>query len=109
MGVTLYYGYYPKECNHKNILPYLNSDSDICEDINGKLGEEFYKLCNEYGNWNEKAQCWVFFDRAKLYEFCADQSVPATISDYVVDPYEYDWLDDEEEFKEDDIFIIWKR
>ena len=107
MGVTLYYGYYPKECNHKNVIPYL--DCEFCYDMNGKhLPEEFYSLCNEIGEWNQRGLCWVFSDRAKLYEFCADQSVPAEINDYVADPY--DICDDYETvYKDDDIFIIWKR
>lgn len=47
MGATYFYGYYPKECNNPNIIPFLNVNNDFFDNsINGKHQKKnFMKYC----------------------------------------------------------------
>lgn len=96
MGVTLYYDYYPKECHNDKILKYLKKDEG--GDCSGKRSENFYEQCNACADWNEYGQCWIFSDVYKLFQFAAEQDVPACMSYYIAQ-----W------FANDMVFIIWKR
>ena len=107
MSVDLHWEYYPKECNNKKILPFLNYD--ICARwMSGKsVPKGFYQACNDLGTWDENNSCWIFDDIEKLYEFAAKEEVPAVISDYIT---LCEYLQDAEiEHRADDIFVIWKR
>ena len=97
MGATLYYEYYPRKCNDKEILPFL----DVSEnEINGKyISYEFYITCRELANYDKDNGCYIFDDTTKLFDFASRKTVPSEISDYIAECYR------------DDIpmFIIWLR
>ena len=96
MGVTLYYGYYPKECNHPKVLPYLSREA--CDDCSGKLDISFYDMCRTFAEYHEDCACWVFSNVVELFYFASKEVVPACLTDYITKHYE-----------DDVIFIIWKR
>ena len=99
MGRTLYCAYYPKKCNDKEILPFLECyDSRLCE-LNGKhVPENFYKTCRELSEYDEDNDCYIFSDSAKLLEFAGRESTPSTLSDCICENYNDNY-----------IFIIWIR
>lgn len=96
MSVTLYYDYYPKECNNDKILERLKENEG--GDCSGKRSENFYEWCNACADWNTYGQCWIFSDANKLFQFAAEQDVPPFMADYITR-----W------FADDMVFIIWKR
>lgn len=101
MGVDIHFHYYPKECDNKKVLPFLDCDpGDLW--INGKLGRDFYDGLRTYGEHDEESGCYIFRDKIKLFEFASKSYTPVKISDYIADPYDYS-------LENDDIFIIWIR
>lgn len=99
MGVTLYYGYYPKKCNDKDILPFLREDISNYE-LNGKhMPDGFYDTCRELAKRDKEADCYIFDDAIKLFDFASRENVPSDISDYIAEAYSDDIP----------IFIIWVR
>lgn len=98
MGVTLYYDYYPKECNNDKILGYLRIGDGEGGECSGKRNENFYEKCYVCADWNTYGQCWIFSDACKLFQFASEQDVPVFMSNYITEFYE-----------DDMIFIIWKR
>lgn len=104
MGVTLYYGYYPKECNNQKVLPFLTINDEY--NINGShMSPDFYEALRQYSEWNEDCMCWIFDDNVKLFEFA--KIAPSDMCDYLVDPVFYYFINVEHE--PDDVFIVWKR
>lgn len=100
MGVTLYYGYYSKKCNDKDILPFLDEDIYGNGEINGKyMPCEFYNTCRELAKYDSKGICFIFDDITKLFDFASRENVPSDMSDYIT----YFYSDDIP------IFIIWIR
>jgi len=103
MGVDLYYGYYPKECNLPKILPYLKTFDGRW--LNGhRMTEEFYTALNTLSTWNEEGWCWVFDDVNKIFESAT--VAPSEVCDYIVDPSYYL---EPVQHEPNDIFIVWKR
>lgn len=96
MGVTLYYGYYPKECNHPKVIPYLSIED--CNCCSGKLDISCYAMCRTFAEYNADGACWVFSDVTDLFYFASNEVVPTCIATYITEHYE-----------DDLIFIIWKR
>lgn len=99
MGVEIYYGYYTKKCNDKDILPFLDTDISGYE-LNGKhMPDGFYDTCREIAKHDEEADCYIFDDVTKLFDFASRENVPSNMSDYIT------------EFYSDNvpIFIIWIR
>ena len=106
MGVTLYCSYYPKECDNKKVIPYLDCLYEDFE-LNGKhMPEGFY---DELGNYAEEVKefspsgnswtdYWIFRDTEKLFKFCENKSCPESLSNHIV-----------HYFEPDHVFIIWKR
>ena len=49
MGISIYYGIYPKECNNDKVLPYLDIDY-ICVDLNISKDSqrEFFDILRKY-------------------------------------------------------------
>ena len=49
MGVSIYYGVYPKECNNDKVLPYLDVDN-ICINLNISKDsqKEFFNILRKY-------------------------------------------------------------
>ena len=97
MGVSLYCNYYPNKCNDAEILPFLSTDTDM--DWNGKhMPVGFYDNCRELATYNEDANCYIFADVNKLFEFAGRTETPSDMSDYITNNYQKDW-----------VFIIWVR
>lgn len=107
MSVDLHWEYYPKECNNKHVLPFLDYDIDARWWSGNSIPREFFERCYEFGNWDEENQCWIFDDPKKLFAFAAKDEVPAGMSDYIT---MCNYLQDTDvEHQSDDIFVIWKR
>ena len=97
MSVDLHYQYYPVECIHPRVLPYLNMELDLWCDGN-RMPEGFYMTCDQYGDWDEQNDCWIFMEANKLFEFARRAEVPDVIASYITVYY-----------NSDEVFILWKR
>lgn len=106
MGATYFYGYYPKECNNPNIIPFLKVNNDYFDNsVNGKhQKEEFYEILRNT-KYNENGYCWIFTDKENIFKLAtvADERM----CDYITNPT-FIYYPFEEQLK-DDIFIIWDR
>ena len=99
MGATLYYGYYPKKCSDKDVLPFLNKNISGNE-MNGKhMPSGFYDTCRELAKYDKEESCYIFDDVVKLLDFASRENVPSDVSDYIAEFYSNDIP----------IFIIWVR
>ena len=105
MGIDLHYGFYPKKCVDKEILPYLDIEPNEPWDwgecwLNGKhMPEGFYDTCRELAIDDKENGCYIFDDCVKLFRFAARTEVPDSLNNYITKYYT----------DEVPIFIIWVR
>ena len=97
MSRTVYCGYYPNKCNDNDILKYLNYDS-IYDCSYDHLSDDFYKNCRALAEYNEESDCYIFTDMMKLFTFAESKETPVSMSDYITDEYQQDY-----------VFILWIR
>ena len=86
MSVSVYCGYYPKECNNDRVIPYLNVNYEGFDFNGNHLDPVFYDVCRMYST-KKVGDCYVFEDVDKLKKFAEKMCVPFEMSDYILWAY----------------------
>lgn len=105
MGLSLYWGMYPKECNNEKVLPYLkiytdNEDNEIY--VKREDQKKFFESLRKYATKYDEPGCYVLQNSEDFYNFLIEVK---DISNW--GPYEYnensiaDWTEQ--------CVIIWVR
>ena len=90
---------FKNKCNDKYILPFFDEDISGNELNGNHMPDGFYDTCRELAKHDEDADCYIFDDTTKLFDFASRENVPSDISDYIAESYSDDIP----------IFIIWIR
>lgn len=93
MGVTLICTFYPKECIHEKVLPYLNQyietdgGSPLYCEVNGNhMSKAFYDKLNSVSHYFKSVDAHAIENVNDLFEFSRD-AAPAGLTNYIVDNY----------------------
>ena len=86
MGNSIYYGFYPKECNNDKVLSYLDIDN-ICVDLNISKDsqKEFFDILRKYSIEKVKNierdidspyyHCFIITNYEDYFNFCNEVNV----------------------------------